>query len=62
LHVIVRDNGRGFRFGNARFQSQAHMGFHTMRERAESLGGELWVDSSLGRGACVWAVIPLAHT
>ncbi|MCC7360706.1 MAG: GAF domain-containing sensor histidine kinase [Anaerolineales bacterium] len=45
LHLTVADDGRGFALEAV---GQGHFGLHTMRERAESVGGGLTVDS--GRG------------
>lgn len=46
LKVEVKDDGAGFNPGHAR----GGFGMRTMRERAEILGGELSVESSLGNG------------
>ena len=44
LHVIVADDGQGFCADEV---GQGHFGLHTMRERAESVGGRLTVTSGV---------------
>jgi len=43
--LTVRDDGIGFDPQSGR---EGHFGIHIMRERAASVGGELWIDSSPG--------------
>jgi signal transduction histidine kinase len=43
-------------------QSSSGLGMKTMRERAESLGGTLRVDSSAGAGTIIEVLIPLKET
>ena len=54
--LTVRDDGIGFDPQSGR---EGHFGIHIMRERAASVGGELWIDSSPGRGTVVSAILPL---
>jgi signal transduction histidine kinase len=56
LHVAVRDDGRGFRLPRKR-----GLGLLGMRERVESLGGRLVVESEFGKGAKVEISLPLPH-
>ncbi len=59
--VNVKDNGRGFDL-SAYYcgeKAQNHHGITIMKERAESLGGELVVTSAPGRGTEVNATLPL---
>jgi signal transduction histidine kinase len=56
LHVTVEDRGRGF-------DPQAAFGRSTglsgMRERAAALQGRLDIDSTIGRGTCLTAELPV---
>ncbi|MBT5773141.1 MAG: PAS domain S-box protein [Dehalococcoidia bacterium] len=63
VSVTIEDRGIGF----APDQVSApvggrHFGLVGMRERVDLLGGELSIDSALGRGTVVAAIIPLAMT
>ncbi len=58
LHVTIRDDGIGF---NPAARSRAEFprfGLTTMRERAESVGGTLNIDSTPGQGTVVRAELP----
>lgn len=57
ISISVEDNGTGFS-ALGEFDSEG-VGLLTMRERAESLKGTLWVESVMGSGTCVSAEIPL---
>ncbi|HSL25116.1 MAG TPA: GAF domain-containing sensor histidine kinase [Acidimicrobiia bacterium] len=59
LRLEVRDDGRGFDPAAARSSAGGHLGLTSMRQRAESLGGELQVDSAPGSGTAVRAVVPV---
>jgi signal transduction histidine kinase len=50
LEMKIVDNGLGF---DPNLSSTGGMGMHTMRERAELLGGQLSVISSPGHGTSV---------
>ena len=54
--IQIKDNGVGFDTSIRRTEAHGLMG---MRHRIESLGGILKVDSTLGRGTTVLALIPL---
>jgi signal transduction histidine kinase len=54
VHLTVRDNGRGFS-GNGTASSKPGLGLVGMRARAESVGGELKIDSSDGVAIGLWA-------
>jgi len=56
--IIVEDDGQGFVSSQARPVGQPHFGLQTMRERAESVGGSLIVESNPGRGTRVTVEIP----
>lgn len=59
----VRDNGRGFdpthlEPGHNRRAGRG-LGLTSMRERAQKIGGSLWVDSAPGDGTYIRAVLPV---
>ena len=60
VELTVRDNGIGFdpKIPSQWDKDKGGFGLISMRERAQLLGGELTVKSSLGRGTSVVAVIP----
>lgn len=49
----VSDNGAGFDPGAAPRDGRRHFGLKVMRARAQRIGGELTISSSLGGGTCV---------
>jgi signal transduction histidine kinase len=53
--LTVQDDGRGF---NARI-GQKGMGLHSMRERADSLGGKFELESKPGAGTRIMVLLPL---
>ncbi len=55
IQLIVRDNGKGFDPG-ASFPG--HLGLHTMRERAERLGGTFTLESAPNQGARIEVRVP----
>jgi len=55
LSITISDDGMGFEFANKR----GHYGLLTMRERAESAGGGLTVNSQLGQGTQVELWVPV---
>ncbi len=54
IHLIVEDNGLGF----DRSQVQLGLGLISMKERSHLVGGELYLDSSIGTGTTVHFVAP----
>jgi two-component system sensor histidine kinase DegS len=61
LSLTVRDDGRGFDLAaQSNGGSGGHFGLLGMRERAESLGGKLSLDTRPGRGTEVRVWIPIA--
>ena len=58
LLIEVADPGPGFDPAVAQ-GSETHLGLTSMRERAESLGGEFRIDSAPGRGTRAIATLPL---
>lgn len=55
----VQDDGCGFDLRDGRSDGGSHFGLQTMRERAESIGGELDVETALGVGTTVAVRIPV---
>jgi signal transduction histidine kinase len=61
LHVVVRDDGRGFAPENPsppNGHTSGGFGLATMRERVASVNGRLSVTSTLGAGTTVTATLP----
>lgn len=55
LSMLIHDNGRGF---DPNSVPAEHLGLRIMRERAESLGGELIIESSSESGTSVRVDVP----
>jgi signal transduction histidine kinase len=58
--ITVEDDGQGFDPSRIWQDRQEHFGLQTMRERVESVGGELGFDSQSGQGTRVVIRVPLA--
>jgi signal transduction histidine kinase len=61
LVIEVADSGPGFDPAITQ-GSESHLGLVSMRERAESLGGQFHIDSAPGRGTRAIATLPLGNT
>lgn len=59
LQLDVTEDGRGF--DPAAVTANGHFGLRGLRERAEALGAELIVDSSVGKGTRLRVAVPAAH-
>lgn len=59
--IVVQDDGQGFDLAASASSERGHFGLIVMRERAESVGGRLRVDSAPGRGTRVEIVLPKRH-
>jgi signal transduction histidine kinase len=57
LSITVEDDGVGFELESVGFEGG--LGLLLMRERAEGLGGSLWIDSKAGGGTCLVAELPI---
>jgi signal transduction histidine kinase len=57
LQFYVADNGRGFDVN----RKLPGMGLRTMRERIQSVGGKLTIESEIGKGTRVSAQVPLSQ-
>ena len=58
LVVVVRDNGCGFEAKKAAGPDEYHFGLGIMRERVESIGGMLEIESEIGHGTQVRIIVP----
>ncbi|MBI2998784.1 MAG: HAMP domain-containing protein [Deltaproteobacteria bacterium] len=58
--VTIEDNGKGFLVGEIS-GTKLHFCLHSMKERAESVGGKLDVDSAPGKGTRVIVFLPVAE-
>ncbi len=59
LCVSISDNGRGFYPAQSAKAGKQHYGLQIMRERAESVGGTLRLDSQPGQGTRIVVRIPV---
>ncbi len=61
LELTVQDDGKGFDPPTSleKLTSGGHYGLMGMQERADSIGGELKIDSSLGVGTTVQLSVPI---
>jgi len=57
LNLTIADDGRGFDPDLPR--GRKHLGLSTMRERAESLGGDISIVTGSGQGTRVTVTLPL---
>lgn len=58
--IIIRDNGKGFSADEASKNEGTHIGIQNVRERLrEQCGGDVQIDSEIGKGTCVTIHIPL---
>jgi signal transduction histidine kinase len=60
VRVTIEDDGRGLQPEADAGSKQGHFGLEIMRERAESLGGKLAVESTPGHGTRIVATLPCA--
>jgi PAS domain S-box-containing protein len=60
--LIVEDDGRGFDINAARRPMGTEMGLVGMQERASSIGGQLQVESTIGKGTTLFVRIPVKVT
>jgi signal transduction histidine kinase len=56
--VRVRDDGVGFSTSKAAAPKAGHLGFRTMRDRAQSVGGWLKTESAMGVGSTISLWVP----
>lgn len=56
--LTIADDGASFDMTAPRSEAVAHLGLVNMRERAQSIGGDLGVESVLGWGTRVMVQVP----
>lgn len=63
LKVICEDNGVGFDATNSALPAggSRHLGIRGIRERLALVGGDLQLESSLGRGTSLFIRVPIKH-
>jgi signal transduction histidine kinase len=61
LTVEVSDDGTGFDIPEITRQPRTHLGLMGMEERADSIGGKVWVWSQMGSGTLVTLRVPLGR-
>jgi signal transduction histidine kinase len=59
LELVIKDDGVGFDLDETASRIEGSFGLAGMRERAESMGGTLEIDSACGRGSRISLVVPL---
>lgn len=53
LWLMIRDNGRGFDPVAVEHNAERHLGLMGMRERIQSIGGQLEIEAAPGQGTCI---------
>ncbi|MEM7133520.1 MAG: sensor histidine kinase [Chloroflexota bacterium] len=56
LSLLIQDDGRGFE--TKQINSEEHFGLHGMMERAETVGGQFTVQSTVGQGTRIQLLVP----
>ncbi len=59
VQICIEDDGKGFDPAMPAEPARQHYGLAIMRERAQSIGGDLHVDSQPGRGTRIMLDVPL---
>ncbi len=59
--IVIEDNGRGFNLSRNGPRDWPRFGLKIMRERAESVGGTLDIESIPGKGTKVSLMVPLVQ-
>lgn len=64
LWLTISDDGKGFNVSEITDieESGRGRGLFSMRERIGFLGGESGIDSTIGKGTSVWAIIPVGQS
>ncbi len=58
VEMVIRDDGRGFSTDESDADSAGHHGLNIIRERAENLGGALFIATAPGQGTEVRVALP----
>jgi signal transduction histidine kinase len=63
VHVIVKDDGVGFRYSqkDSEDSTSGKFGLFSIREQLEYLGGRLQIESKHGHGTTVKIVVPVSN-
>ena len=62
LEMTVKDKGIGFRMPSDNLPNPGHhFGLRSVAERIQDLGGQLHIESDIGKGCTVTLTIPLRH-
>jgi signal transduction histidine kinase len=56
--LTLRDNGVGF---DPAIEKEGHFGLHIIRERADAIGADIYVDSAPGEGSRVTVLAPASN-
>ena len=59
IHIRVEDKGKGFEFKTYHQKNYCGFGLYSLFERIENIGGELIINSSLGKGTKVILTVPV---
>lgn len=59
IHIRVEDKGKGFEFDTYRQKNNCSFGLYSLSERLKNMGGELIINSSLGKGTKVILIFPV---
>ena len=60
IRISVQDDGQGFDPASVMGRDRQYVGLQVMRERAESIGGTLTLESQPGKGTTVVLEVPIA--
>jgi signal transduction histidine kinase len=61
IEILIKDNGKGFAIDSMNNGAErGSFGLTGIKERARLLGGEAFVESSIGKGTTVQIVLPIA--
>lgn len=61
VQLVIQDNGKGFDWRKVLDDPGERVGLVGMRERAQSIGGRIQIDSRPGRGSRITLLIPVSH-
>lgn len=61
LRVVIEDDGVGFDYESVFIEAPGRMGLIGMRERAQSIGGQIEVKSAPGQGTRLILAVPLSN-
>jgi len=59
LHLVIVDNGVGFKPGEVEGTSGYHFGLVSMKKRATLIGGNIEIDSKIGQGTTICLLVPI---